>query len=458
DVVTKTRALFKDQKLTTVGGYGSEFLNNEANFGGAVEIQSGTLNFTKALFQRNKASVGGALYNETPFANVTVDAGTRFLQNYASRFAGAVYNNAGSFTSAAEYKNNWAANEGALYSVYEEGIDLGKLSNNYAIGDNTQYLYYNYWMDSYDGQEARQKVGKKMPVEVKYFGVAGLNTATESSLEPASAGFAGITSSPNSTQALGSVSEWNNIYAVVTLKESTVAGETMVQELDIDTNVFQVGALSVAEGWEGEVSVTDDAKVILTLTATSDCENVGENIASLKVLAPEEGLAQDTSVMGVEVTKMSCYDIVKDNRIDIQDLVAFARNFGSDNSIADFNDDARVDIQDLVAFARNFGKVNEVSDAEPLALAAKPEDIPQTIASQPVIPAQGALLETVEEKEESNAAALAAALPPVESQTLACDFIFANDDDEDDDWLDDICEKKDQEVQNLLIDDLFGKN
>lgn len=465
DVVTETRALFKDQKLTTVGGYGSEFLNNEANFGGAVEIQSGTLNFTKALFQRNKASVGGALYNETPFANVTVDAGTRFLQNYASRFAGAVYNNAGSFTSAAEYKNNWAANEGALYSVYEEGIDfyeegidLGKLSNNYAIGDNTQYLYYNYWMDSYDGQEARQKVGKKMPVEVKYFGVAGLNTATESSLEPASAGFAGITSSPNSTQALGSVSEWNNIYAVVTLKESTVAGETMVQELDIDTNVFQVAALSVAEGWEGEVSVTDDAKVILTLTATSDCENVGENIASLKVLAPEEGLAQDTSVMGVEVTKMSCYDIVKDNRIDIQDLVAFARNFGSDNSIADFNDDARVDIQDLVAFARNFGKVNEVSDAEPLALAAKPEDIPQTIASQPVIPAQGALLETVEEKEESNAAALAAALPPVESQTQACDFIFANDDDEDDDWLDDICEKKDQEVQNLLIDDLFGKN
>ncbi|MDO4858101.1 MAG: hypothetical protein Q4A17_09175, partial [Thermoguttaceae bacterium] len=224
------------------------------------------------------------------------------------------------------------------------------------------------------------------------------------------------------------------------------------------TRHLQVGALSVAEGWEGEVSVTDDAKVILTLTATSDCENVGENIASLKVLAPEEGLAQDTSVMGVEVKKMSCYDIVKDNRIDIQDLVAFARNFGSDNSIADFNDDARVDIQDLVAFARNFGKVNEVSDAEPLALAAKPEDIPQTIASQPVIPAQGALLETVEEKEESNAAALAAALPPVESQTQACDFIFANDDDEDDDWLDDICEKKDQEVQNLLIDDLFGKN
>jgi hypothetical protein len=462
------RALYEDEVLTTVAGYGTEFLNNEANFGGAVEITSGNLEVTNALFQRNKASVGGALYNETTGANVTVGEGSEFKQNYASTFAGAVYNNAGSFTSQATFTNNWATNEGALYSRYEASLvdSLGSMTGNYATGPGT-FLYYNYWMDSYDGQEEVQKEGVEMPdgIDASYFGIDGLHTATESELKPeqeAAPGLFGVTNSPNSTQSLNSVSEWENIYAVVTLQGEAKEGCQLVQELDIDTNVFQLGNLSVAEGWEGQVSVTDDAKVLLTLKATSACANVGENIASLEVLTPEEGLAADTTLMGVQVKKAECYDLVKDGRIDIQDLVVFARNFGTDNAIADFNGDNRVDIQDLVNFARNFGQQKEEKSTEALALAAPAPEaaapVAEPAAAPAFVPAQSVKLETVEAKEEPSAAALAAAAP-VESQAVqARDSIFASDEEEDEDWLEDICSDLKQDAQNQLIDDMFGNN
>ena len=477
--IDKARALYEDGKLKTVAGYSTEFLNNEANFGGAVEIQSGTMNFNDVLFQRNKASVGGALYNENRYANVTVNSGTSFLQNYASRFAGAVYNNAGSFTSDAVYQYNWATNEGAVYSKYDANLipSLEEMTDNYVTGPG-MYLYYNYWMDSYAGQEEYQEEGKELPESVDYFGKAGVNKETKADLKPANEaapGMFGVTNSPNSTQTLNSVSEWENIYAVVTLQGEAKEGSMLVQELDIDTNVFQIGELSVAEGWEGQVTTTDNAKVLLTLKATSACANVGENIAVLEVLTPEEGLAEDTNLMGTEVKKTECYDLVKDGRIDIQDLVVLARNFGTDSTVGDFNGDARTDISDFVAFARNFGQQKpvqaqaqaaapveapEMAPAPEVVLVVEQEAAPaaEPMAAPAYIPAQSVKLETVEAKEETSAAVLAA-IAPVESQAVqARDSIFASDEDEDEDWLEDICSDLKQDAQNQLIDDMFGNN
>ena len=160
---------------------------------------------------------------------------------------------------------------------------------------------------------------------------------------------------------------------------------------------------------------------------------------------------------------------MKDGRIDIQDLVVFAQNFGTDNSATDFNGDSRVDISDLVEIARNFGKKKAEKSTETLALApaaapqAAPVAAPAAVVDEPVaapafIPAEGLKLETVEAKEETNAAVLAAAAP-VESQAVqARDSIFASDEEEDEDWLEDICSDLKQDAQNQLIDDMFGNN
>ena len=92
--------------------------------------------------------------------------------------------------------------------------------------------------------------------------------------------------------------------------------------------------------------------------------------------------------------------------------------------------------------------------------AAEPAAAPvaEPMAASAFIPAQGVKLETVEAKEEPNAAALAATAP-VESQAVqARDSIFASDEDEDEDWLEDICSDLKQDAQNQLIDDMFGNN
>ncbi|MBR0191887.1 MAG: hypothetical protein IJQ31_07470, partial [Thermoguttaceae bacterium] len=192
--------------------------------------------------------------------------------------------------------------------------------------------------------------------------------------------------------------------------------------------------------------------------------------------------------------KSECYDLVKDGRIDIQDLVVFAQNFGTDNSATDFNGDSRVDISDLVEFARHFGQKKAEKSTETLALAAapapeaapvvepevvtvtepeaapaaEPEVVPvaepeaapaaEPAAAPAFIPAQDVKLETVEAKEETNAAMLAS-LPAVENTAVQVrDSIFSSNEDEDEDWLEDICSDMKQDTQNQLIDDLFGKN
>ncbi|MCR5163691.1 MAG: hypothetical protein K6C40_06715, partial [Thermoguttaceae bacterium] len=80
-----------------------------------------------------------------------------------------------------------------------------------------------------------------------------------------------------------------------------------------------------------------------------------ESVQSLPILI--DGAEPDVTP---EVTRV-CYDLVEDGQINIQDLVAFARQFGEKSPepgtflAGDFNRNGEVEIQDLVWFARNFG-------------------------------------------------------------------------------------------------------
>ena len=107
-----------------------------------------------------------------------------------------------------------------------------------------------------------------------------------------------------------------------------------------------------------------------------------------------------------QVTRV-CYDMVEDGQINIQDLVAFARQFGKKSPepgtflAGDFNRNGEVEIQDLVWFARNFGLKTANSDsltfpdeylqeAEPDASPSMPEvqeapnpvNVPEVVAVQ----------------------------------------------------------------------------
>ncbi len=113
-----------------------------------------------------------------------------------------------------------------------------------------------------------------------------------------------------------------------------------------------------------------EGKISITLTSESETAQVTENtlLAAIRFKAKSGtngGLSAGESAdwvatVGDEMKTSQAfsvaYDMNNDGAVNINDLVNFARLFGSsgDNAQADFDSSGNVDINDLVLFARNF--------------------------------------------------------------------------------------------------------
>ena len=84
-----------------------------------------------------------------------------------------------------------------------------------------------------------------------------------------------------------------------------------------------------------------------------------------------------------------------DGKVDFQDLVALAQNYGGSGKTraqGDVNGDGNVDFQDLVILAQNYG--NSLLPAASLVPAARPEQLEEELPPPPFsapAPASGAL-------------------------------------------------------------------
>ena len=71
------------------------------------------------------------------------------------------------------------------------------------------------------------------------------------------------------------------------------------------------------------------------------------------------GLLFINYVVAVSLDK---FDLNKDYKIDINDLILITNNFGSTNSIYDIKQDGKIDLFDLILVAKNFGKTYQCYD------------------------------------------------------------------------------------------------
>ena len=107
DANGRNRILVNNADVTISG---ITFRNGFSEDAGGAILNSGRLDLEDCVFYGNKATNGGAIYNEKKaILNV---ADSEFVNNEASENAGALYNNGSVFFSAVEFRNNSAGSSG----------------------------------------------------------------------------------------------------------------------------------------------------------------------------------------------------------------------------------------------------------------------------------------------------------------------------------------------------------
>ncbi|MBQ9025048.1 MAG: hypothetical protein IJ104_01525, partial [Methanobrevibacter sp.] len=128
-------------------------INGKAHYGGAIDLEAGTLTLTNCSFRNNNAVEGGAIYigsSDAEYDATLIALNTTFINNYAESEGGAIYiasdNFDGQSTSATFYLCTFLENY--------QGEDDEKVRNYFAGGNVeeivTQYCVFNGNGEIYD--------------------------------------------------------------------------------------------------------------------------------------------------------------------------------------------------------------------------------------------------------------------------------------------------------------------
>ncbi len=227
-------------------------------------------------------------------------------------------------------------------------------------------------------------------------------------------------------------------------KTFEVSWDSNAFTLDLENTVSRDGVMLNAAN-----NVHTDANGITTITLTLRTEigftaNVENTMcAALKfkpvsennTLKHGESLASTISVDQKRfemIVHSVIYDMNDDGDININDLVQFARLFGSHTENtwqADFNSTGNADITDLVLFARNFGLTSKSAQNVTYASSYVPEIIHDI---QPLAPVSSV------DKTENPAVA---AVTPISSVDLAMDEFWAEQEKEKEEKLEEILKR-----------------
>ena len=227
-------------------------------------------------------------------------------------------------------------------------------------------------------------------------------------------------------------------------KTFEVSWDSNAFTLDLENTVSRNGVMLNAAN-----NVHTDANGITTITLTLRTEigftaNVENTMcAALKfkpvsennTLKHGESLASTISVDQKRfemIVHSVIYDMNDDGDININDLVQFARLFGSHTENtwqADFNSTGNADITDLVLFARNFGLTSKSAQNVTYASSYVPEIIHDI---QPLAPVSSV------DKTENPAVA---AVTPISSVDLAMDEFWAEQEKEKEEKLEEILKR-----------------
>jgi len=152
------------------------------------------------------------------------------------------------------------------------------------------------------------------------------------------------------------------ILEAVGVEEGTLlsgSGGTLWLESSVDNDAGVITGIVCAKTGQGGV---DGSGTLVTITFTAI--DIGESYISLQniKLSDSSGAAIAATPSYCSVTVFPCWDVNKDGRVDIFDLVLVGQHFGEDVTIPldpnpDANDDGKVDVFDLVLVGQHFGEV-----------------------------------------------------------------------------------------------------
>ena len=444
-VTVTARTVYQDRIKTS--GKANEFLGNEAYLGGAVMNRDGEVSITNGNFSANMAVDGGALYN-TDKGTVSLDNVT-FTNNLALDRAGAIFNagSTGNVTvSNGKITGNYARSAGAGWNL--SGVYSG----------NESYGTFNSVYDNTNQGEMRAVTEITAVEGFDKFGNAAVTNAEAPTLTITKA------ETSASLEQTGAVTEWADLSAEITTDAYAVsAGNTLTQEIEYDSTKFaaDLDSLEAAEGWNAEVTEvrTENGRTTVQMTFTAEEDQILDSAVLGKLgFSTIDRLTESTELLGTLVEKMG-YDMNTDDRIDISDLVLFARQFGTADAGADFNADGHVNINDLVKFARHFGEKRETAlpakDTEEAVLT--PAAVMEAVTETPVEAQTETALEVAAEVklDTVEAKAEAAMIPESAPVQMAVQDVIFSSEEEEEDWLDAICSVQ-EENEKDVIDDLFG--